>query len=85
MKIIKTDIVDKPYLKAEITEYGTNGLTIECTYNCNNKREAAAMCASLVAEFCDTRAEFNSLMTLCRKQLNFVKRQEMAERRGKEK
>lgn len=76
-----TQIVEKPYIKAEITDFKGKGLTITTEYNCNNKREAAAMVASLVAELCESRADFNALMTLCRKQMNYEKRQELAERR----
>ncbi len=77
------EIVKEPYIRAEISEYGASGLTIKTEYNCNNKREAAAMVASLAAEICDSRADFNALMTLIRKQISYEKRQEMAERRRK--
>lgn len=77
------DIVKEPYIKAEISEFGASGLTITTEYNCNNKREAAAMVATLAAEICESRADFNALMTLCKKQMNYEKRQEMAERRRK--
>lgn len=75
------DIIKEPYVKAEISEFGATGLTITTEYNCNNKREASAMVATLVAELCESRSDFNALMTLCRKQMAFEKRQEMAGRR----
>lgn len=67
------EIVIEPYIKATISEFGASGLTIKTEYNCNNKREAAAMVASLAAEICDSRADFNALMTLCRKQIKYEK------------
>ena len=68
-------LVEVPYIKAEITDFTKGGLTITTEYNCNNKREAAAMIASLAAELCESRADFNALYTLMRKQINYEKRQ----------
>ena len=68
------DIVKEPYIKAEISEFKATGLIITTEYNCNNKREAAAMVASLAVEIIDSRSDYNKLCTLIRKQLKLERK-----------
>lgn len=68
------NLVHEPYIKATITNMQGSGLTIKTEYNCNNKREAAAMIASLAAELIESRADLNALTTLIKKQVKYERK-----------
>ena len=68
------DIIKEPYIRADIVNVDNKGLTINTTYNCNNKREAAAMIAVLACELIETRSDYNKLCTLIRKQVKYERK-----------
>lgn len=68
------DIIKEPYIRANIVNVDNKGLTINTTYNCNNKREAAAMIAVLASELIESRSDYNKLCTLIRKQVKYERK-----------